>query len=347
MEPVLTTLSITHTPVQATFETIQPKISPEPKRENLTFTPTEVNVISPSTVANLVASDPLPLPEWPERLIWLGAEVGIPGNPSPRPSLLANSGLNLYPVVMDPLSIGEPIPLPLEGKRILDFSPDASSLVVQDTNQTGVYTMEGQRLWLITKPAEPYSANYSPDGRYLAVTSSENWEVTIYDVANGQIIHQLTGFETAAPVYNALISPGGKTLAYYARGTLEFQNVETGQLSGPIFFEDFIGNIFFSPDGQRLILYVAGKLMIYNPLNAELIAHLVLSESVTGLTISPDGTVLVGIYGQNLQFWDGQTLAPVTMIHPQTSLARLSFSPDGQKLVTQSNEDQLTIWHLP
>lgn len=332
---------------QAPTATSQPQNTIEPTVVMPSITPTLSRAISPGNAADFAALIPLPIPEWPQRLLWPGASVPIPGDPSPRPELLSNSGSNLYPVTMDPPAVGSPIPLPLNGNQILDFSPDASSLVVQDPSQTGVYTMQGKLLWLITQPSQPYGANYSSDGRYLAVTSSQNWEVTIYDVASGQQLKQITGFETAAPVYNAIISSDGKKIAYYARATLQFQDIETGQLGQRIGFEDFIGQIFFTPDGQRLIVSAAGKLMIYDPESSEQLAEITLSDTMRGLAISPDGKVLAGIYGAQIQFWDGLTLAPITTIQPSVSLAQIAISSDGKYLVSLSNENELTIWRIP
>ncbi len=350
-----TTKVITNTPSIVPTQVLSQAPTVTPQSQNTTqptevvpsITPTISGAIDSENVTNLTAMDPLPIPEWPQRLLWPDASVPIPGDPAPRPELLSNSGSNLYPVTIEPPAVGSLIPLPLNGNQILDFAPDASSLVVQDPSQTGVYTMQGELLWLITQPSQPYGANYSPDGRLLAVTSSQNWEVTIYNVANGQQITQLTGFETAAPVYNAIITSDGKKIAYYARATLQFQDVESGQLGQRIGFEDFIVQILFSPDGQRLIVSAAGKLMIYDPGSSQQLAELTLSDTLRALAISPNGKVLAGIYGQQLQFWDGSTLAPITTIQPSVSLAQISFSADGKHLVSLSNENELTIWHIP
>lgn len=346
-EIVQPTKPSTDLPVPTTTNTPQESSTIQPTPDSPPITPTIAGAISSANVTTLAPADTIVIPQWPERLLWPGFSITIPSDPLPRPDLVTNSGPSLYPITVDPLAIGSAITLPLNGSQILAFAPDASSLVVQDPSQTGVYTLEGQQLRVIPRPAQPYSANYSPDGRYLAVLSSDNWEVTIYDVASGLEIQQLSGFETAAPVYNAIIAPGGKTLAYYARATLQFQDVETGQLSNSIFFEDFIGSILFSPDGQRLILNAADKLMIYDPNTAEQLSQTTLSEPLLDMAVSTDGTVVIGIYGQNLQIWDANTLSPITTIKPQTSLAKLSISPDGKHIVTLSNENQITIWTIP
>ncbi len=110
-----------------------------------------------------------------------------------------------------------------------------------------------------------HSANlrvgYSDDGRYIVTTSDVEWKASIYDSSNGQPIASLTGFTTAAPGYGVIIAPGGEAAAWYARATLQFQDVASGEMHDAVHFEDFIGPILFTPDGQRLVLYAAGNLM--------------------------------------------------------------------------------------
>jgi WD40 repeat protein len=333
--PIIPTLT------QPAKETQQPTNNPPAD------TPIPSKMITSANASNLVASSPLALPEWPERLLWPAPSLNLPGNPSPRPVLMTNSGAHLYPVVIDLLGIGAPIDLPLNGNRVMAFAKDGTSLVVQDPSQTGLFTIDGKKLWIINNPQQPYGVVYSGDGRFLAVTSNEKMAATIYETASGNEIKELSGFETAAPVYSVLISPGGKTVAWFARATLQFQDVGTGQLGNQISFEDFIGSILYRPDGQEVALTAAGKLLLYNAQTGVQTAQVTLSEPLRALDFSPDGNLLVGIYGQSVQFWDGKTLAPVATIPSATPLSQLSFSPDGQQIATVSDDQNLVFWHLP
>ncbi|MBE0697435.1 MAG: hypothetical protein IH586_10980 [Anaerolineaceae bacterium] len=200
---------------------------------------------------------------------------------------------------------------------------------------------------MINNPQQPYGVEYSSDGRFLAVTSAEKMAVTIYETSSGKEIKELSGFETAAPIYSVIIAPGGRTIAWFARATLQFQDIETGQLSSKINFEDFIGQILFAPDGQELVASAANKLMIFKTQNGEKSAEETLSKPLRDLDFSPDGRLLVGIYSQGLQFWDGHTLAPITTIPAPTALSQQSFSPDGQQIATFSDDQKLVFWHLP
>ncbi len=304
-------------------------------------------IISPETAANLIYYQPLlGLPQWPDRLLWANPSV-TPGNPSPPPDLLLQNEANLYPVFFNPPGLGDAIPLPLNGNQILTFAPDASSLAVQNPNRAGVYNIQGQELWLISKPEQPYSATYSSDSRFLGITSPLDIAVTIYDADSGQEIATLKGFSTAAPIYNVLVAPGGEIVAWYARATLQFQSVTDGQLSGEVHFEDFITSILYTPSGDHLIVSAAGKLMVYNSANAELLAKLTLSEPLHSIDISPDGKMLAGIYGDKLQFWDASTLTPVAALQTPGNLNQVAFSPDSRYLVTASDEQQLVIWYVP
>ncbi len=311
--------------------------------ETITFT----KVINAENVSSLLADSPIALPEWPELLLWPGASLSFPEAPDLHPDLLTRSGAALYPVTFNPPEIHDPIPLPLNGNQVLAFSPDASSLVVSDPSQTGVYTPQGQQMWLFPDTQPIYGVGYSDDGRYIVTTSDVEWKASIYDSSNGQPIASLTGFTTAAPVYGVIIAPGGEAAAWYARATLQFQDVASGEMHDAVHFEDFIGPILFTPDGQRLVLYAAGNLMVYDPKTGEQLAKQTLSETLSDLDVSPDGELLAGAYGQAIQFWDARTLIPLAQQNTQSSLARVAFSPNGENLVTVSNDQQLMIWQVP
>jgi WD40 repeat protein len=303
--------------------------------------------ISAANAANLIASDAIDLPEWPQKIVWPAQSLSLPGNPSPRPVVMTDSGPNLYPITANPTGIGAPIQIPLNGTQLMEFAPGGTSLVVQDPSQTGLFTIDGKKLWIIEQPQQPYGIDFSSDGKFLAATSTEKMAAVIYDVASGNKITELSGFETAAPVYSVLIAPGGKTTAWFARATLQFQDVGTGQLGNRIGFEEFIGSILYRPDGQELAVSAGDKLMLYDPQSSAQVALVTLSEPVRDLDFSPDGKLLVGIYGQSLQFWDGTNLTPITNLPLTTSLSQLSWSPDGQLIVTVSDDQKLVFWHLP
>lgn len=302
-------------------------------------------VIGPDNAASLSAHI-MGLPEYPERLLW-----PAPGllEAAPDASLLLQAGPYLHPVVLlgegpDPAGLGQPVPLPLNSTELLAVSPDASALLIQDPSQLGLFSPNGQRLHVIEHPG-PYGANFSPDSRYLAVLSGEQLAVDVFEAASGEHITQLTGFETAAPVYNTFIAPGGATAVWIARATVQMQDVASGTMGTRLDFVDFVSSFAFSPDGARIAISAGDKLGVYSLPAGELLVEITTSQPVTSLAFSPDGRLVAGAYGPTVQIWETQALTPAANLPgPTASTSMVSFSPDGRFLVSVHDENQLAVW---
>ena len=169
-------------PIPKSTSTVEP--SSNPTSTSTAGQSVDSATINHSNVSQLVVSTPLDLPEMPQRILFPPDSLVIPSDQFPHPDLLLQNGPSYYPVMVDGPELGEMVPLPLNGNEILAFAPDATSLVVRDPVQTGVYTIDGKSLWTISKPEQPYGVSYSSDGNILAVTSPNEWSVTLYDTSN-------------------------------------------------------------------------------------------------------------------------------------------------------------------
>lgn len=289
------------------------------------------------------------LPEYPERILW--PEPGLLP-PAPEANLLLQSGTNLHPVTIQPgngASLSDPIQLPLEGSTIIAAAPDASTLLAltMESGLLALYAPTGEQQHIIEHPA-PYGANFSQDGRFLVVASQMELAADVYDAASGENLAHLTGFETAAPVYNAFIAAGGETVVYISRATVQFQDVASGQFNPSIHFEDFVSAHAFSWDGSRLAVAAGTRLEVYSVPGGERIAETTLSQPANSLAFSPDGTLLAGGYGAGIQLWDPETLAPVaTLPGPNAFTGQVAFSPDGLQMVSVHEDNILSIWRVP
>ena len=301
--------SETAAPTATTAPTVEPTLAP-------TEAPTEVPTPAPAQVitkANLsgLSEQTLPAPEPILAYIWPGPETPLPApQPSPYPDLLLASGPNLHPVKLDPPGIGQPLPLPLNGTQPLAYSPTGAGVVVKDPTRTAFFRLDGPIVRELFAPTNSYSASFSRDGRFLVVTSADTWEANLYDLTADPASNpiKLTGFETAAPVYDVTIVPGGKTIAWHARANLQFQDVATGQMGTRLEYQDFIGNISYSPDGSKMALDVGGQLYLYSLPDATLIKQIPLASPLSSLDWSPDGTRIAGGSNSGLEIWDGANL---------------------------------------
>lgn len=284
-------------------------------------------------------STPITLPGPVNRVAWPAPDmINLEGA---EVALLQSDG-EFLPVLLDPPTLAEPISIPSGGGQVIALAPDASSLVIQTGNQAAVFTPANQQLQAL--PAQAIAASYSDDSRYLAVSSADQIQATIYDLAENTST-QIDGFTTAAPVYSTYIAPGGQTAAWVSRATLQFHDVSTNTLGQRLDAPDFINTIAFSPDGQRLALSAGNSLELYSVPSGEQLAQVTLSEPASSLDFSPDGQILLSDYGSGIQSWDAETLAPVSAVSSDSSTVTLvSFSPGGDTIITLHDDNTLRVW---
>jgi WD40 repeat protein len=242
--------------------------------------------------------------------------------------------------------------------RILDASADGNSIAYIAGNQNEIRIFnQSQNNTLVLNPGSIYgNATFSPGGTKLAVTSMDELQVTLWDTNSGIHAGTLKGFQTAAPVYDALIGSDDKTLIWQSRGTIQLQDLNNQQM-GPIFsHEDFVMGLALSKDGNILASAAGGTLngnytpiiYIWDAHKGNNLAKLPYPDSFSTLAFSPDGKILASASAGNLILWDMTSFKVITIIQIQTnSISDITFSPDGKSLLTCSAEDNLVkLWQI-
>lgn len=199
------------------------------------------------------------------------------------------------------------------------------------------------------------NVTFSPDLRYIAVTKHDSWEVVLYDFNTLQEVRVLSGFETAAPVFDARFDHSPQWIAWLARGTLQLQEVETGRLSGIFSHEDFVtayaispqGTILASCAGTSLGSELVSAVRLWDMTTSTLIQTLIMNTSVYNLQFSPDEKLLVAAAGNDLQLWDpaGGLLLNTLSGHTDTIL-QIAISPDQHTIATAGLDNQLFLWQI-
>jgi WD40 repeat protein len=199
------------------------------------------------------------------------------------------------------------------------------------------------------------AAFFSPDGSQLVTNSMDALRVDIWNVSNGSKFTTLSGFETAAPVYDAFIGGDGKTLIWHARGTIELQDIAS-QRMGPTFsHEDFVMAEALSPNGNMLVTAAAGTinnqftplLNLWNAHSGKSIIKLANPDSYTSLSFSPDSKLLAAASGNNVQIWDVNTLQKVIEFPAHTdTVTAVAFSLDGKALLTCGADNLIKLWEV-
>lgn len=202
-------------------------------------------------------------------------------------------------------------------------------------------------------PDYPASASISPTGDWVVTNSPDEIAALVWDVASGEQVRTLSGFETAAPVYTVYFAPNGRQLIWWARGTVQLQDFETGELSPQFHHEDFVTAIALSPDGLTLATAAAGTVgedffplvTLWNASSGEPEGVLVHEQPVNALAHSPDGGTLAAGAGSEIILWDVATQQEITRLNEHSEgITALAFSSDGRYLASASSDGTVLVW---
>lgn len=242
-----------------------------------------------------------------------------------------------------------------EPSQLLDFSSDGKTAAVT-TDQTSISFFDVVSNTLMSSieiPEMVYDAAFSPDGRIIAIALFDEIAATLWDVPGGDIITRLSGFETAAPVYDISFSSDGNSLIWHARGSVQMQDITTAQM-GPAFeHEDFVSAIAASPDGSMLATSAAGilddsfaPLVIIWETTSGLEGMVLNTDSMANnLVFSPDNSLLAGAVLNSLILWDVESGDEVFFEEiAAESISSVSFSPDGSILAVTATDNSIQLW---
>ncbi len=214
----------------------------------------------------------------------------------------------------------------------------------------------GETMRSVTYPTYATSAIFSPDGQYLAIASGEVWQVDIFDIESGGVMDTLVGFETAAPVYGIQYSRDGQFLLYFARATLQPQDIATHEMGTAIFHEDFISTFTTSPDGAFLLSGAAGTIdgelkplvYLWDRTDGTQVATLVLEPYVSSLDYTPDGKMIACGGANVIYFADAGTLELASTFETGLDhITALRFSPDGSLIAASDSSGKLILLGIP
>ena len=202
-----------------------------------------------------------------------------------------------------------------DGITSLAFSPDSTqlassgfdkSLIIWDVESAKKQNSVALNYWLA-------DLSFSPQGDQLAGADLENFTVHIYDFPQLKESKTLQWSEHASPaLYGAVFSPDWLGLAWYARGTVQLQEVVSGNFGASLDHEDFISSISWSPDGRLLATTSAATVndqfspvvSLWDVVKGEVANQLVLPDPANEVAFSPDGqTLAVLLSTGDLQTW--------------------------------------------
>lgn len=303
-------------------------------------------LINPANATVLSISNSLELSFDPSGLVWSndGATLAVIGY---KDLLLLNAA---------DLSLVKHLTLP-EAETLLDFSPDGRTMAITVDFQTITLTdIRSEQITAIISPGVRFiAASFSPDGSRMVVGSGEEWTALIFDAASGALLDTITGFETAAPVYNVRFGADGASLVWMARGSIQVERIEGQALGADIGHEDFISAYQLAHSGSFLATAAGGTyndeftplVFLWDPLSGDKLGELVLPQPAYGLDLSPDDALLAVCAGDDLMLWDisSQTQLFSSAAH-SGGIWAARFSPDGTALATVGADRSLRLWSV-
>ena len=243
------------------------------------------------------------------------------------------------------------------GQSVLDVSPDGHMLAITTDNQNIqlVDITSGKNLALIQTAGGFDAVSFSPDGSRLTSNSMDVIRADLWDTTNGQIITSLSGFQTAAPVYDASIGTDNKTLIWHARATITLQDIASQKMGATFSHEDFVESVALSPDGNLLAVGAGGTingqftpvLFLYNAHSGQSVKKIPVQDTFSALSFSPDGKLLGAASGQQVTIWDMGSLKIIASFSAHgDQVADLAFSPDGKTLLTCGGDNLVKSWQV-
>lgn len=199
------------------------------------------------------------------------------------------------------------------------------------------------------------SVAVSKDGSQVVADSADQIRTVIYDTADGSVVHDLTGFETAAPVYDSSLSADGKAVLWHARGTFALQNIADGSFGRTISLWDFASSYELSPDNSLLAVgiinddYENGAILFFDPISGSEKGRAILGKtSPYELSFSDDSSVLWAADAQTVYQIDPKTFeskSQVTLVEAdsETRISRIASAPDGNSAAVLLNNGDLLL----
>jgi WD40 repeat protein len=243
--------------------------------------------------------------------------------------------------------------------RVADISSDGKEVVLVSLDQTKFSVIDSSQnntlLLSVTPDYQVNNVTFSPDGKMLAVSKLGALEVELYSAVDGSDIRTLSGFDTAAPVYQAGFKESPQWMVWQSRATLQLQEIESGTFESPLNSQDFVMAYALTNDGTMVATLATKQvgdatvpaISLWDSEEGTELRTLVLASPAQCLAFSPKGTMLAVGVGNTLQIWDVTSGNLIVSLEGHAGLINnVAFSPDGKYVATTGQDDQLYLWQV-
>lgn len=315
-----------------------PTNDPEPQVPTETNTPVTDEMISLEVVNELSLETPASL-EWchDQTCIILSSYEGfsVLSYPDFEELFTYSAGENEF--LVDVSSDGKTYAMTTNNEELLIRNWELGS---ENVIQTGTFFMGGE---------------FSTDGNSIMIASGEQWGGLIFDIATGDLQTTLTGFETAAPVYNVTYGQNPNYAIWHARATIQVSEIATNQLYPAIFHQDFVLDYDMNPAGKLLATSAAEAVgdeflptvFLYDFITGELVDKFNTEKAIYSLLFSPDNSALVLSLGNSIMQYHVESKELTTLMNTEGEvISQVSISPDGTILSISSEGIEFKFFSL-
>jgi WD40 repeat protein len=317
-------------------ETLRPTATPIPVFVELSTR----NIASMQVAAQASAANPV-------KIIW--------SEDSSKVAVLSTDGFSIFAAdtgaLLKSIVLGQPY-------RLLDASIATEQIAVTTDQQTVEFrSMDTGEIVNTLDPGEMFqSGQYAPDGYTFLLTSSYDIAASEWDIETGQLLRTITGFETAAPAYNASYDKTASSLIWTARASVRVYDLVLGEFGAVLGHEDFVSATALAHNGRLLAAATAGTVdgdiipivRLWDSFGGQIIADIPTGESIgINLDFSADGTMLAMAGRTDLTVW--QVVDQLVLLKSASSggvIWDVKFSPDGKGLAIVDESGTLKIMRV-